>query len=290
MNAPTLPTLGRALLDVTESAWKQHHQCDRGPGSAVERELANTELTLGGQQWGPDPVLSAYEYCRQQLLVAYEHVVAGAHLLLAGWSGDAHATLARAALDASARAWWVAEPELTVRQRVARSYADRIHGLLEASEAVESLSSTEGIADTGRQVSEISAEAKALGLEPHSRRGGPPAPARRPSGSAMVGDLLSGARELPDTGPAMAVVYAAAISVAPWVLVGSAAALTDIDAAGDRPLHQANPDNARAFSGVATLAYLATARRYTDLHGRRDDADYDSRIRDLVQLLHATDG
>ena len=119
----------REVLDLTSRAalrclapafWQPR------PGSVFAAELANTELDVHGQPWGPQEPTYAFE-ATWLSLVAVEDFLTGIRKLLEPPFPPVvpkygAAALCRSVLESAATAFWLSDPQLSVRQRVARIY------------------------------------------------------------------------------------------------------------------------------------------------------------------------
>lgn len=116
-----LDLTGRAALRRLDPAFWQPR-----PGSVFAAELANTEVDVHGVPWGPQEPTMAFEMA-QLSLVAVEDFLTGIRKLLEPPFPPyvpkfGAAALCRSVLETAANAFWMTDPQLTVRQRVARTY------------------------------------------------------------------------------------------------------------------------------------------------------------------------
>lgn len=106
------------------------HDFEPASGSVASEEMAlDAEF---GAAWGDDPVFETWAHALG-LLAASEDYLRGLQLLL---SAEAEVSLApmpivRAALECSARAYWLAEPHADIRTRIARGMNERLFSLYE---------------------------------------------------------------------------------------------------------------------------------------------------------------
>lgn len=93
-------------------------------GSRGMSEIASQRQYAAPSPWGDDPVEQAY-WAGELLLLACADTARSACRLLEGDPTPvyAHVALARSALEHAGRAWWLLDPEITVRQRIARGSA-----------------------------------------------------------------------------------------------------------------------------------------------------------------------
>ncbi|WP_431895748.1 hypothetical protein [Micromonospora haikouensis] len=96
------------------------------PGSVFAAELANTEVDVHGAPWGPQEPTMAFEAAQLSLVAVEDFLTAIRKLLEPPFPPYVPkygaAALCRSALESAANAFWLTDPRLTVRQRVARVY------------------------------------------------------------------------------------------------------------------------------------------------------------------------
>jgi hypothetical protein len=102
--------------------------------SRAMKEIAEQFRFNGDSPWGNDPVQAAHAEAQLLLLGANDSANSMARLL----SSDptplyAHTVLARSALEHAGRSWWLMDPEIGVKRRVARGMNERIFALTESS-------------------------------------------------------------------------------------------------------------------------------------------------------------
>ncbi|WP_148710016.1 hypothetical protein [Micromonospora sp. M71_S20] len=119
----------REVLDLTSRAavrrldpafWQPR------PGSTFRDELANTEVDVHGAPWGPQEPTMAFEMAQLSMLAVEDYLTGIRKLLEPPFPPPApklgSAVLCRSALESAGFAFWLMDPQLTVRQRVARTY------------------------------------------------------------------------------------------------------------------------------------------------------------------------
>jgi hypothetical protein len=117
-----------ALLDASDQLREERGSLPAADSQAMA-ELAAGAQFKGSSTWG-DPVHAAHNL--GQLLVVHTGDCARALVRELSQSATpvyAHVVLARASLEAASRAWWLFEPGIGLRLRVARVINDRIFGL-----------------------------------------------------------------------------------------------------------------------------------------------------------------
>jgi hypothetical protein len=176
----TLTALGTALGDLARATRRLAVTAKpSAPGSLADQERhAQASLT---DTWSDKPVDVAYsvaglaQHVAEDLLLGVERLV-HAHPV----HRFAVEAMVRCALEACAQAWWLLDPKIDMRQRVARGMAERIHGLQDRRGLEHRLGGS--TVETDRLLDQIRASAarKQLRL------------ARRPAADQLVEDLLGG--------------------------------------------------------------------------------------------------
>lgn len=125
------------LLDTCDDAsrWLPPPQWDPVWQSEAARECANTEHGPGGP-WGENQVRTVFAGGAMYLHTILDCVRAIAATLTPDTTPYVTETLARAAMEAGAVLWWLLEPGISVRRRVARFWLTRASGAERLAEAV----------------------------------------------------------------------------------------------------------------------------------------------------------
>jgi hypothetical protein len=112
-------------------------------------------LRFDGTVWGENPVRTAFTVTAMQVAAALEHAES---LLLQLVTRSAATlaidTLARGALEAAAQAWWLMDPAISGRARVARLYVVRRRSAQHLQETARRMGIT-ATAATGTQVKDV---------------------------------------------------------------------------------------------------------------------------------------
>jgi ribonuclease HI len=202
--APTLPKgnvhgseriaeLGSLFAGLNEVARNYQYSNDfqPAPNSIATREVNKEQPVLAGD-WSAKPVYDAYAMAASALFGAEDHLDALTRILKDPTPRVATATLVRGVLEASGRAWWLLDPGIGARLRVARSMTERLFNLGERMK-IE--------ADIGKQT--IEAERRIEKIVSSARHKGfrvlPGKPEaieeRRPGNTELSAMLLSGSEE-----------------------------------------------------------------------------------------------
>jgi hypothetical protein len=177
--------LGRAI------AVREEHQDQPAIGSIAHQELTALEPQLVGS-WHSSPVLTALAVGSSALASGLDHLHALRVTLQSEGVVVAHVTLARAALEAFGRAWWVFDPSLDGRQRVARGLTELLYGMRQNLGLGPPLVDRER---TTTRMDEIVSGAVARSLTLLPQKGDSRAPEigeRRPEATELIRQLLEG--------------------------------------------------------------------------------------------------
>jgi hypothetical protein len=147
------------------------------PGSPYALEQATNEEGPGGP-WTDEPPHTAFSLVNLKLMAAKDHLMSLRKLLEPPVTLYGPMTMARASVEASAAAYWLLDPAISVRHRVARSLGDRLRS---AEESVKALRLLIDDWDDDDVVGTIQIEANDLGVELK----------RPPSLTQLVGDVMS---------------------------------------------------------------------------------------------------
>lgn len=157
-------------------------------GSIAMGELADSPRWAAA--WGNKPVADVLSIASMQMAAAGDHVRSLANLLNEP-GAYATAAVARAALETAARAFWLLDPAIGVRVRIARGMTLRLHSLRESLKLPLQDSVRRHVQDRIRRIVD---GAKTKGLQ-----SGPPGGGKvvwilkpMPSATDAVGDLFPG--------------------------------------------------------------------------------------------------
>jgi hypothetical protein len=167
---------------------------DPRPGSQAASEIAEQGPFVARSK---TPVLDAHSIALMRLASATEHFTALARLIEEPAFAYGPASLARTALENSARAWWALDPALNVGMRIARGRTDVIVNLKEiirVLDAIHEIATDEERANnqdvrdkTTDTLSEIVADTEAIGLKVlRTKKGVPISVEESPLGSTAV--------------------------------------------------------------------------------------------------------
>ena len=126
--APLRDSLTRLidLADATRDAWG-HLPAEN---SLAMGELAREATHAGPEPWGDDPLQAAHNSSGLLIYAANDCARAMTDLLRPQRTPVfAHTVLARSVLELAGRAWWLLDPDVGDRLRVARGMNERIFGL-----------------------------------------------------------------------------------------------------------------------------------------------------------------
>jgi hypothetical protein len=230
-------------------------------GSAAALELADSVVDK-------TEITTALILPRMMLVAARDHLGSLSTLIreqpmpLYGW-----ALATRAAVEASARAWWLLEPDIGALARVERSNNDQLYSVREAAKAERSL----GV-DTGSQarVDEVIARGNQIGLTERLDKSGKMLDfgSGRPNTATLIGDLLRGAGS--ERGLAAWQYLSGLVHSAPWALLQFWSTEGAVRQRGDYLVTATPSLPIRTILGGSRLAvatFLEAFERFTLLYG-----------------------
>lgn len=175
---------------------------DPRPGSQAAKEIAEQGPFVARSK---TPVLDAHSMALMRLSSATEHFTCLARLIEEPAFAYGPASLARTALENSARAWWAFDPALGVKMRIARGRTDFIVNLKEVARLLDAIDqiATDAERATNQEVrdktmgilSAIVADTEAIGLHVlRNKKGIPIGVEEKPIGptaviAAQLGDM-----------------------------------------------------------------------------------------------------
>jgi hypothetical protein len=142
----------RQLLDAGHRFVEGHMAMESQPetvhsGSPAAVEMGTVETGPAGP-WGNSPTLVVIAVAGIYRAAAYDHLGALGKLLEPPVTVWGDVIVARAALEAGARLWWLLEPGLSGRQRVARATTEQLYSAQEFITAERELPVEAGEAQT----------------------------------------------------------------------------------------------------------------------------------------------
>lgn len=178
-----------ALLDSGEEL-RQRWGSLPDANSRAMAEIASEGQYVGASPWGDEPVQQAHHLGHLLLLSSDDSVRAACKLLSEGEAPVfAHVVLARSALEHAGRAWWLLDPDLTIRQRVIRGFNERLYSLVQQTRLAIERDARRKARDRIRGIFE---EGERIGFRRLPAERGQPASLeeRRPSPTRLMGRLL----------------------------------------------------------------------------------------------------
>lgn len=256
------------LLDAGGSLSERHGYLPCADSIAM-RERADESRYRG--EWGEEPVEGAHTWAGLLLAAAESQLRTMARIVVGEPSVYGPQTLMRSGLEMAGRSYWVADPSIGVRHRVARYQTERMHSAMQ-------LRRFAGKNDLAlRTEREVKASARDLGFELLSGKGLPHTCVleRRPSGGQVYRDLLGDLpTEVRGFGRSL-FAYLSAVDHGTLYAVLEAVVQPPEPPAPGEPLLAGlavTADRARLLLIGATLGYATAAHRYAELNGWADHA------------------
>lgn len=178
-----------ALLEASEDLRLDWGSMPNAESRAMA-ELAEERRFRGNQPWGETPVTSAHNLAELQLYGASDCAHAAVDLLKPDRKTPvySHTVLARATLEHASRAWWLLDPTIGVRLRVARAANELIFSLSQQMRLLDKVRWEEARAKRA----EMLGEAERLGFQKvqANPRGSPSLEEERPGQTKLVKALF----------------------------------------------------------------------------------------------------
>jgi hypothetical protein len=254
------------------------------PGSQLEQEHIQAiaaGLDESGTAWGTNVVQVAVNQAVASLAAADDQLLSMQHVLREPLTTFGITTLARGVVEASARAWWLLDPSVDVRSRVARSMTLRLEALWRGRQLEDRLDLAR---TSAARIDEILAVAprKNLTVVPERRATPPAIEEALPWGARLYEEIL-GDKQLGYG------VWADFAAVAHGQAGGIVQRLEVVDRATDPASDvqwaQANPLKAMGPAlGAAMLAHFQAFGRELELHGW-DQSAWKSYTRDAFRVV-----
>jgi hypothetical protein len=283
---PTIDLVVEAhnLLDGTwrvASKTLDENKQEPAVGSIASAEIATDETGPGGP-WGEEPALTAYSLATIANFAAADHLGCLATLVDSGGVAGIFGPLviARACIEASARSWWLLDRNITVRERVGRSFRIRIRSIDETVHLIDELllGLHPGERDAGRNQllddreaqrvrrSALLSQAVARGIPLHYEKGVPNGiNVTMPKNDEVVGALLQ------DAGAALGTALYALLSGVTHATHYALLQYFEQTEIGDRHLAQLEPvlrnESLLSTVTVVLLAFVTSFGRLVDLYG-----------------------
>jgi hypothetical protein len=132
-------------------------------GSEASVEVANAE-SGPCDPWGEDPVRTAHVLTHALMDTVLTHIRALSLLYADVPPPMAPATVARSVMESGATAWWLMEPGIGPRRRVARVTSERLRSAREAGKAIVHLEGSIDPSDYSETEAQVRSYAFGLGL------------------------------------------------------------------------------------------------------------------------------
>lgn len=157
------------------------------PGSRADRDRQWTEPGVPADKT-LRAVDTTYAAARLGLIAVTDHAASLGRLItdpdLTGCL--AVEAVARSAVETAARSWWLVEPGLTARERVARFLADQLFSAYQAEDMARRMNWPTGVAGISPEADEIRAKCDELGLTSDANRSAPTVDGQRRQGSTPL--------------------------------------------------------------------------------------------------------
>ena len=246
----------REVLGLTGRAARRRYEPSfwaPRPDSPFGADLSNTEVDVHGQPWGPDEPTMAFEMARLSILLIDDSLTSIDKLLAPPFPPlpmYGQEVLARSVLESAGFAFWLMDPQITVRQRVARTYLHFWEAAVTAVKNANVVGSTQDITGAQAHLASILRRVDELGLG-HGKNNGKTTIGgeQLPSKTARVTAVLAG-----KVRGGYKIVYSVYSGVAHGEMAGIMSRRLDPPASGMQPVMTITP---RQLLGNVELAAAA---------------------------------
>jgi hypothetical protein len=191
--APTRDALG-GLIKASRSLAEERGRLPSAESYAIA-ERNEGDVIKAPPPWDKYPASAAQEVAGVILFAAEDNALAMVRVLESDpVSVFAHIVLARACLENASRAWWMLEPAIGVRRRIARRVNERLESLTELSRFPLSADFKQEAHEKAAALVAVS-EDVGFGKLPSRRNHPPEIVERRPSKTELVKGLLADKRD-----------------------------------------------------------------------------------------------
>jgi hypothetical protein len=234
------------------------------PGSQAAAEHDDESRFASPGEWGPDPVRQVYSTAALLLSAVDDNLQGIYRLLIPEALGVALTASSRSAVELCARAYWIMDPGIDVRNRIARGMTERLASLREQKKLPID---PEERARAARRVAGITSAARRLRFQIRTDRRGPQSIGKpRPPATELVARLMDG-RD-PRFGEVLYRTYSA---TSHGTLYGITTHLRrEPDPTGQHELVAKldfDPRSVLTIAGAVVLAYQRTIDRQVALYG-----------------------
>ena len=182
----------RKMAGVEAGYTERDRTWDGCPGSPANRDRQWTEEGVP-QAKTKRAVEATYAAARLELIAVTDHAASLARLItdpnLAGCL--AVEAVARSAVETAARSWWLLEPRLSARERVARFFADELFSAYEAESMASRMKWASGVDGISPESGEVKTKCDELGLAYDASRSAPTVDGqKRPGSTSLVAALI----------------------------------------------------------------------------------------------------
>jgi hypothetical protein len=222
---------------------------------------------------------------------AQDHLVGLACLLDAESSVYAPRTVARGLLEGAARAWWLLDPAIDARERVARTLTERLYSLLERAKAERTMSNGTGQAAQTRIDYLIDLAERRYGfvvLRDQKQQRPLAVEATRPTSTELVGRLLMREGTHTEFGEVAYRLYSGATHGALWSLMSGL--IPEPDPAGKHEFIaylRLTLNDAELLVAITAMAFGEAFNREVDFYGW-DRREWDAYARRALVDLRST--
>jgi hypothetical protein len=256
----TVRSVLRRLIEARAQVRERFHLLPRKGSIAAKEIMRQHEFA---EVWSQEPAADCHTLAQLRILAAIDHMYALVNLLQDPDLVYSPASVARAAIECTARAWWLLDPDVDLRTRVLRGMADRL-----VSQGELARVPIQEVADYARgRIDRILAGAAGFNLQPVRTKKG----AYRGIGEVTVPGVMELLRD--QLGPRVGEVAYRELSLIahgdPIGIVASSRVVEDPAGRHERGLFAPRVGQGTVASriGVVTLSYTEAVDREVRLFG-----------------------
>lgn len=163
------------------------------PGTAAASTAA-ADKRWSDPAWGQRPMRDAYLFAALPLAASQDHIELLAHSLGTGPIAFAYSTVARGAMEAAGRAWWLLEPGIDDARRLGRYMTERLYSWQETARLADGIEGSDGKsrAQQVARIERLGACAERHGFHVRRERQLPVSVGEpRPSSTKLLDDVLA---------------------------------------------------------------------------------------------------
>lgn len=213
----------RELYELVREAERLQAATDWMPvAGAPAASTSAADTRWSNPAWGALPMRDAYLSAALPLASSQDHLQMLAHAIGTGPLAFAYSTIARGAMEAAGRAWWLLDPAVDDTRRLGRYMTDRLYSWQETIRLVDGEAPEDGAtrAQQEQRIDRLTACAERYGFKVHRARSRPVAIGEpRPKTTTLLEAVLADPADGLSTGATLYRVLSAAAHATLYALL-----------------------------------------------------------------------